>query len=85
MREPWPNQAAFDLGCSRDCRIEHSYQWGRCALAVAPPPKLNLHAFEIFTASDGHQSMRYRPVTAAEALAEIERFRTATEEATDAR
>ena len=81
MRESWPNKEAFDIGCSRDCRIEHSYQWGRCDLAVPPRPKLNLYSFETFTASDGNESMKYREVTESEVLDMIERYRADTDEA----
>ncbi len=80
-----PETDWYERGCSRSCRTEHTRTWGWCDLAEEPAPRLNLHAFEVFTASDGHQSMRYRPLTAEEALAEIERFRTATEGTTDAR
>jgi len=81
MRDTWPNLDAFDLGCARDCRIEHTYQWGRCALAIAPPPKLNLYTFETFIASDGNESMKYREVTESEVLDMIERYRAAIDEA----
>lgn len=75
MPEPWPNEAAYDLGCSRDCRNEHTREWGRCDLAQPPAPRLNLYTLETFTASDGNTSSRFRPVTIPEAEAEIAKLR----------
>lgn len=67
----------YERGCSRSCRNKHTKVWGWCDLAEEPEPKLNLHAFEMFTASDGNTSMRYRQLTAEEARAELEKFEPA--------
>jgi hypothetical protein len=64
----------YERGCSRGCRNKHTLVWGWCDLAEEPKPRLNLHVFETFTASDGNASGKFRQVTTEEARAELAKF-----------
>lgn len=76
---PWPNQEAYEMGCSRDCRETHSLRWGACELAVPPPPRLNLSMWHTWIAEDGVMSGGHSSVTVEEAQAEIARYLQAME------
>jgi len=67
----------YAAGCSRDCSEQHTYVWGRCALApesARPTPMISIGRVE--TEADGCPGIVLRsiPVTAWDALVTVAKW-----------
>ena len=63
-----------DLGCARDCAEQHTYAWGRCALApesARPEPTISIGRVEIEADGQSGIVMRSVPLDAWQALIEV--------------
>lgn len=74
-----PQTAAdwYEAGCARDCSEQHTYTWGRCALApesAKPEPTISVGRVE--TMSDGYPGivMRSVPLSAWDALITVSKW-----------
>ncbi|MCM8552269.1 hypothetical protein [Streptomyces sp. STCH 565 A] len=74
-----PDAAAdwHDAGCARDCSEQHTYAWGRCALApesARPEPTISIGRVE--TEADGQPGIVLHsiPVTAWDALITVAKW-----------
>ena len=66
-----------DAGCARDCSEQHTYTWGRCALApesARPQPTISIGRVEKMT--DGYPGivMRSVPLSAWDALITVAKW-----------
>lgn len=67
----------YEAGCARDCSEQHTYTWGRCALApesARPEPTISIGRVE--TMSDGYPGivMRSVPLSAWDALLTVAKW-----------
>lgn len=61
----------YDAGCARDCTEQHTYTWGRCALAsesARPEPTVSMSV--VYDAADGHKAIGFDKYTVPQ-LAEL--------------
>ena len=64
----------YDSGCARDCAEQHTYAWGRCALApesARPEPTITVGRVEIEADGQPGIVMRSVPLDAWNALIEV--------------
>ena len=66
MTDHTPAVDWHEAGCARDCTEQHTYTWGRCALApesARPEPTVSMSV--VYDDSDGHKSIGFDTYTVA--------------------
>lgn len=61
----------YDDGCSRDCREQHTYRWGYCALAAPPEPHVDILRVRD-DMGDGHPGIATESLTVTELAERVE-------------